>query len=274
MNSKGKKIIATILIIAFLTSASMSGLAASTPNYNQKNGVANVNTGKANISVTGGLQVPFFHIQLNNSKTSYLVKFSSIQRFVDLNKDGKVQPNEISPASSTPLPGLNWMFSGFQLSNNNNTINFNFTTKTTKNTTIELNVHVDTTQGNSLKFDLIVQNYDWQSDNPSARLAIKFQIAGGNLTQSKSNSNDLHFGNAQFNTVSTASSPEGNINIATQIDSGSSFYLLINHFNNSFELDPTFSVSPSSSTPGFEVFALISGFTVIGVIVSLRRRKE
>ena len=279
MNSKGIKLIATFLMIAFLFSISTIGLASSQPTFSQSNGKATITTDQATISVTGGGNVPFFHIQLNGTKTTtYEVKFSSIQEFVDVKGNGQFQNSEAVQGSGISLPSLNWNFGGFNTTNDTNgniqTINFNFTTSGTPS--LQLRNHIDVSKGNQIKFDLIVKNYAWKSTNSSAKLAVGFQISGGNLTKG-SGANDLQFGEASFSSISTASTPDGNINVATQIASGNSFYLIYNHFNDSFEHDPTFSAVSSSGTAsqtkgvGLELLPILAGLAVIGIVYTKKR---
>ena len=276
MNSKGFKIITFIVMIAFLFSTSITGIAAGNPVYNQSNGVANVTTSQASISVTGNGNVPFFHIQLNGSSTTYEVKFVSLQEFVDKNNNNQFDQSESVPASIDSLAAVSWNFSGFHTTNNTSSsnstvqkIDFNFTS-TTSSPSIQLRTHIDLSQGNQLKFDLVISNYTWKSTDTAAMLAVKFQIAGGNLTGS---GNTLQFGNAKFSSVSSATTTSGNINVSTQIDTGSTFYLLFSHFSNGFELDPTFSVSSSSSTPGFEILPLAGSLMIVAIVV-LKNKKN
>ena len=276
MNSKEFKIIASIVMIAFLFSTSTTGFATGNPVYNQSNSIVNVTTNQGSISVTGNGNVPFFHIQLNSSSTAYEVKFVSLQEFVDKNNNGQFDQSESVPASINSLAAVSWNFSGFKTitstSDSNSTvqkIDFNFTS-TTSSPSIQLRTHIDLSQGNQLKFDLVISNYTWKSSDSAAMLAVKFQIAGGNLTGS---GNTLEFGNAKFSTVSSATTSSGNINVSTQIDTGSTFYLLFNHFSNGFELDPTFSVSSSNSTPGFEILPLAGGLMIVAIVV-LKNKKS
>ena len=282
MQSNVFKFIATFLLLIFLFSSISEVAATGKPQFVESNGKVDVTTDQATISVTGGGNIPFFHIQLNNSKTAYEVKFSSIEEFVDTNGDGMFQQSEAVPNSGISLPSLNWAFSGFSNatdSNNNiQTLNFNFTTSSSsKGPVLGLRNHIDVSKGNQLKFDLSVGQYTWTSNNDTAKLAVKFQIAGGNLTQGSS-SNDLSFGDAQFNSVSTAQTPDGNINVHTEIASGNSFYLIYDHFKGNFTHDPTFSVVAGSSSGNAStgvslgLLPILGGLAVIGIVYTKKRR--
>ncbi len=284
MQTKMFKILATAIIMIFLFGFVSGVAAAGKPqaNFSKSNGQADISTGQATISVNGGGNVPFYHIKLNNSNdtTTYEVKFSSIQEFVDKNGNGLFDNGEAVPSSGISFPSLKWDFSGFYSTNDSNnniqTINFNFTsTSTTKGPFIQLRNHIDVSKGNQIKFDLLISDYKWTSTNSSAKLAVKFQIAGGNLTQG-ANNNDISFGNAQFSSVSTASTPDGNINVNTQIASGNSFYLLYDHFNSNFTHDPTFSAvvsTTSSSTKGLSLglYPIVGGLAIIGIVFAKKR---
>lgn len=289
MQTKFFKLIGALVLVAFLSGFVSGAMAAGQPSVSQANGKATVTTDQATISVTGGGNVPFYHIQLKNDNISYEVKFQNSLEFVDKNNDGMYQQNELVAQSDKQFPGIGWDFSGFSKTNDSNgnlaNVDFNFTHTATANAnpvtaypTISLNNHINVTNGNQVKFDIVMNDYSWISSNASAKFAIKFQIAGGNLTSSSSEG--LTFGGAYFNTVSTASSPSGDVNVATQIDSGNSFYLIFDHFDGNFTLDPLFgatssnsgsSTSSPSSAPGFEAFSLLGGFAVIGLVYIKKR---
>ncbi len=284
----------------------MSGFASGVATVNgnpqptEKNGVATVVTDNATISVTGGNNVPFYHIQSKGSNTSYLVKFVDMEEFVDKNNDGLFQANELVPLSTNIFPSSSWIFSGFQTvndsTNNVQMVNFNFTQYSMPS--VSLNNHINVKTGNQIKFDINVNKYTWKSSNSSAKLAIKMQIAGGNLSSGQ-NSNDLTFGNGYVNTVSTAQTPNGNINVKTQIANGNTFYLLFDHFNGNLSLDPILGVQSTSSTSGsttssasssstptsssqplttsskttaLGLFPILASFAVVAIVVTKKRK--
>lgn len=284
------KIGAAFLMIACLSGFASGAVAANGPNFSQANGIATISTGTAKFTVTGGNNVPDFHIQQNGSNSNYLVKFVNMQEFVDKNNDGLFQQSEAVPLGQTIFPGQGWNFSGFQTTNDSNgnlsMLNFNFTHSGTPS--IDLQNYVNITAGNQIKFNIALSQYTWKSTNSTAKLAIEMQVAGGNL--SAGSGNDLTFGNAFFNTVNTAVSNGATIGVSTQISTGNSFYIIIDHFNGNFTLDPLFGVTsvssstptssatsssssnPSSSvTPGFEVIPFLAGFAVVGVVLIKRR---
>ena len=292
------QISAAFVILAFVSGFASGAAAVGGPQLSQANGVASVKTDQATISVTGGDNVPFYHIQHNGSNTNYLVKFSDMQEFVDKNNDGMFQPNEAVAQGTTQFPGLGWQFSNFVTTNDSNNniqnIDFNFTHAATSSVTgstpmIGLYNHINVTAGNQIKFDIAVGQYTWQSTNASAKLAIKIQVAGGNL--SAGTGNDLTFGNAYFNTVTSAQSNGADINVATQVSTGSSFYIIVDHFNGNFTLDPLFGVNSASSTgtssassssssgsgsstksAGLELLPILGGFAVLGLVMTKKRK--
>lgn len=264
------------MIMAFLLGPFVSGVAAAgQPQKSFSNGQANITTDQATISVNGNANTPFYRIKLNNSSTTYEVKFMSVQEWVN---------NKAVPSSGISMPSVGWTFSNFNTvndsSNNIQSINFNFTSTASvkKNEpSIQLDNHVNVANGNQIKFDLIINNYAWTSKNTSAQLAVKFQIAGGNISQG-TNKNDLSFGDAHFNSVSTASTPGGNVNVNTQVESGNSFYLVFDHFNGNFSLDPTFSAVAGSSTGNttsgvsLSLLPIIGGLAVVGIVYTAKKR--
>ena len=125
------KISAAFLINAFISGFSFGVAAANGPQYSQANGIVSVQTPSATFSVTGGNNVPAFHIQHNGSNTNYLVRFVDIEEFVDSNGNGQFSQNEAVIGGTTIFPGAGWNFSGFNTTNDTNgnigMINFNFT---------------------------------------------------------------------------------------------------------------------------------------------------
>ena len=297
MQTKLFKLLGAIMLVAFLSGFVSGALAVGQPSLNQSNGKADVTTDQATISVTGGSNVPFYHIQLKNDNKSYEVKFEQSLEFVPTSSSGAFSPSEVVAQSTKSFPGAGWTFSGFNTTNDTNgniaNVNFNFThaASTSVNPTsslpsISLNNHIDMTNGNQIKFDILMSQYKWVSTNTSAKLAIKMQIAGGNL--SSSSSGKLSFGNAYFDSVSSASTPSGNVNVGLQVDTGSTFYIIVDHFDGNFTLDPLFgavatstgSSSGSSSTntaantgsaPGFEILPVLAGLAIIGVVYTKKK---
>lgn len=280
------KIGAAFVMIACLSGFASGSVAANGPSFSQANGIATISSSTAKFTVTGGNNVPDFHIQHSGSNTNYLVKFMNMQEFVDKNNDGLFQQSELVARSQTTFPGQGWNFSGFHQTNDTNgnlsMLNFNFTHTGTPS--IALQNYINIAAGNQLKFDIAVNQYSWTSTSTSAKLAIEMQIAGGNL--SKGTGNNLNFGNAYLNTVNTATSNGATIGVSTQISNGNTFYIIIDHFNANFTLDPLFGVNsvsststpsnsstPSaSSTPGFEVIPFVAGFAVIGIVLIHKRK--
>ena len=283
MNSKFFKVVGFSILLTFLLSMTTIGLAVGKPDFVESNGKVDVTTDEATISVTGGGNVPFFHIQpKGNDSASYQVKFSGMQEFVDKNNDGVLSNSESVPQSKVSFPSQGWEFSGFSTTNDSSNniamIEFNFTS--TGSPTIEVRNHIDIAKGNEIKFDLAISDYTWTSTNNSAKLAINFQIAGGNLTQGSS-ANDLSFGDASFSSVSTATTNDGDISVSTQIDSGNSFSLVYGHFNQSFVHDPSFSAIAGSSSgnttvtgASLELLPILSSLIVIGIVLARKRTKN
>lgn len=278
------QLLAITMMIAFLFGSVTGVSAVGKPNFDKSNGKADVQTGQADISVTGGSNVPFYHIQLNNSKTAYEVKFSSMQEFVDSNGDGLFQSNEAVKGSSFNFPSTNWAFSNFATKNDSNgnidQVDFNFTSTSNNGLSIQLRNHIDFSNGNQIKFDIAVSNYSWKSTNDTAKLVISMQITGGTLKNS-TNSNDVTFGDAFLNSVSTASTSSGNINVKTQVANGNTLYLIYDHFNGGFVHDPTFGAVVGTNTSGSNTtgvslgwFPILSGLAVIGLIYTRKRSEK
>lgn len=263
MRSKIFKISAAFVMIAVLSGFATGATAAGDPHISQANGIATITTVQGTISVTGGDNVPFYHIQANGSNTTYLVKFVNMQEFVDKNNDSLFQQNEVVPNSSTTFPGIGWIFSGFKTTNSTansiQQVNFNFIHDVAP--MLALTNYVNVTAGNQINFNIALSQYNWKSTNSTAKLAIEMQISGGKLQKGNS-TNDLTFGNAYFNTVSNAQTSSGNITVTTQIANSNTFYLLFDHFNGNFTLDPLFGVN-SIPASGINTSTSITGTTTI-----------
>ncbi len=277
MDKKQFQISAIIVVVVFLTSIGAGATTNTNPHVSEANGKVDVVTNQATISVTGGGNIPFYHIQSKNSNTNYLVKFVSLEEFNDKNNDGQFQHNELVPKSYSSFPSLGWKFSGFLLtndsSNNIQKIDFSY-----NSSTIELDNHINVANGNQIKFDIIINQYSWLSTSSS--LAIKLQISGGSLSKN-SEGNDVSFGNAYLKTVTTAQPTSGNVPVSPQVDSANSLYILINHFDGKMILDPLFGVtntsgnsgssSNSTNTAGLELFPILGSCIAIGIIGSKKR---
>ena len=300
MQKKFLQIGAFLIIIAFVSGFATNVSAVGNPQPLEANGIVSVQTNLGNISVTGGDNVPFFHIKLNGTpNNAYQVNFLSMQEFVDKNNDGLFQTNEIVPNSNSPFPGIGWAFSGFNLVNDSNNnlqmVNFNFSHDVAP--MLAISNHVNVTAGNQIKFDLALNQYTWKSNNNSAKLAISLKVAGGVLSKDNSK-NDLTFGNAFFNTVDTADSNGNTISVTTQIGTGSTFYLIFDHFDGNFTLDPLFGVnsvsststnsatstssgsssssstvgSSSSKTAALDIFPVLGSIAVLGLVIKQKRK--
>jgi hypothetical protein len=285
MKNKIFKIIAISLAIAMLFGmVAQASAHGSEIHFTHNNGKVDITTDEATISVTGGGNVPFYQIKLaDNDSSNYQVKFSGLEEFVDKNNDGEFQNSESVPQSKLSFPGQDWTFSGFETINDTSNvvekIDFNFTSSGTP--MIELRNHIDVSNGNEIKFDIAIDNYDWTSTNNSAKLVIKMQITSGNLTKG-SNSNDLTFGDAYFKSVSSAQTGDGDIDVSTQIENSNTFFLIYSHFNSSFIHDPTFGAVAGSNTnttsrgPGIslEFLPILGGLTIISIIYTKKRKAE
>lgn len=285
MNSKTLKLLAAGILIAFSFGLVSEVSAVGKSNFDKNSGKADIQTNQAEISVTGGGNVPYYHLQLNNSKSSYEVKFSGIQEFVDNNGDELFQNSESVQGSSLNFPSSGWDFSNFSnttdSSGNIAKIDFNFTHTSNNGPNIQLRNHIDFSTGNQIKFDIVVDKYQWKSTNDSAKLVISMQITGGSL-KNNTNNNDVTFGDAFLKSVSSAQTSGGDINVDTQVGSGNTLYLIYGHFNSGFVHDPTFGAVVGTSTNSSSVntgvslewFPIISGLVVIGLVYTKKRKNN
>ena len=283
-----------ILLVTMLFGFSIGAMAVGKPDFAHKSGKVSVTTNNAIISVTGGSNVPFYHIKPLSAESSsqsatdsenedqdgsYLVKFVSLVEFVDNNSDGKFNNNEQVPQSVMLFPGSGWSFSGFETVNdsqdNVEKINFNFTHTGTPS--IDLINHINVAKGNEIKFDIGINDYTWKSSDSNAKLAIKMQIAGGDLSEG---SNGLEFGNGYFSSVSTASTADGDINVKLHVENTNTFYLVYDHFSGGFLHDPIFGATVSAESPNnsttasLELLPVLGGFLVLSAYIANSRKRN
>ena len=250
-----------------------------------------INNDLITFSVTG-LNIPMYSFWLSSQETiKYEVKFLLLFEIVDQNQDGIYTPDVDSqvPESIYALPSLSWEFSD-SLDTADNSTHFNLTS-TGGPFTIQFRHHFS--QNSHLKFDIVIQNYTFVSDEENAMLVLGFHLLSseqGEDNDSKENQENLdqsnekriNFGNqGYFSSMKTASSNGTDIQVGVSEgkESGEPIaYLAFEKFSDTVILDPKIGIDLSAPPLPFplETIALyiIIGSVMIGIIFSLMMTKQ
>ena len=174
--------------------------------YQYSAGIVSLTTDDISIKVTGNNQAPHFHWwDPNSPDVDYHVMFVKMFEANDTNADG-VFENDTDRVIGAPfaLPTTGWDFSGFEVEEeggNTTAVHFNFTTTTEYdprpegtgpdygnlpsmpafNVSVEVRVHLDMTNPGQMKFDLVVDGWDWTYEE--SILVLQFTVTESNHGQ-------------------------------------------------------------------------------------------
>jgi len=181
-----------------------------------------VTAGNFVVSVTGNENVPKYNYWLQSAPLdTYSVKFDLLY---------ETTGNGNARAGTVGLASLSYVFSN-PVDNGNETT-FNITSGPANQnqfTSLRIVNHLGKQSNTtSLKFDIFVDNYVWQSNTAGAKLVISFAFTGGS--------------HGFFTSHPTATATSGIIAV-TLSDQGGEKYLTYDHFTGSLEHDPTFGIS-------------------------------
>ncbi len=283
--------------------------------YQYSAGIVSLTTDDIAIKVTGNNQAPHFHWWDPNTPTvDYHVMFVKMFEANDTNVDG-VFDNDIDQMIGAPfaLPTTDWDFSGFEFEEedgNTTAVHFNFTTTSEYdprpegtgtdygnlpsmpvfNVSIEVRVHMNLTNPGEMKFDLIVDGWEWTYDD--SILVLQFTVtesAHGQL-QGEDDPNGFQktgtkfqFENGYFEYEETALAANNSLQVkasygeGTGMGAGESIYLAFENFGDeTLEYDPILGIE--SSTTGFVpdtmTLALIGGAVVVLLLVFVVVKKR
>jgi len=252
------KLIGFSLVIALMLSAGMGS--ALTLDQGKSQSDVQVDTGSFTVKVVGGNTPMYFFWANANNQTKYKVQFNSIfeatdsqsngtQGVFDLGTDSRVAGSMIQLASQ------DWTFSAI---NNESNGDVHFTMNTTTNDGVEIifQNHLYANQDSQLKFDVIINNYDFTSNDTLLVMDFKVLQSGGSGDQSadtNQNGNSVSFGDGFFNIADTADAGGSSIGVglSTASESGNSkIYVAYENFNgNDLVHDPTVGVQTSATNP-------------------------
>ncbi len=309
---------ATLAFFALMLVAIGVPLAAAQGNsveYQYSAGIVSLTTDDIAIKVTGNNQAPHFHWWDPNTPTvDYHVMFVKMFEANDTNTDG-VFDSATDQVIGAPfvLPTTDWNFSDFvtvEEEESTTEVHFNFTTTTEYdprpegtgtdygmlpskpafNVSIEVRVHMNLTNSGEMKFDLIVEGWDWTYED--SILVLQFTVtesAHGEL-QGESDPSAFHqtgtkfqFDAGYFEYEETAYAATNTLEVkasygeGTGMEAGESIYLAFENFGDeTLEYDPILGIE--STTTGFVpdtmTLVLIGGAVVVLllVVVVVKRR--
>lgn len=316
MDTYKKVILATFAVLMMGIGMPLAAAQGNSVEYQYSAGIVTLNTDDISIKVTGNNQAPHFHWWDPNTPTvDYHVMFVKMFEANDTNADGAyTNGTDTMVGAPFALPTIGWEFSDFVLDeegDNITAVHFNFTTTTefdprpegagmdygnlpnlpAFNVTIEIRVHLNLTTPGEMKFDLIVEGWEWTYED--SILVLQFNLTESNHgeVQGDRDPSGFHktgtmfqFENGYFGYEETALAANNSLQVrasygeGTGLEAGQAIYLAFENFGNeTLEYDPTLGIESSSST-GFVLdpmtLALIGGAVVVLLLVVaiIRRR--
>jgi len=241
------------------------------------------------IRVTGGQNVPMYSFwDPAQTETKYDVKFILLFEIIDENQDGNYNPDEDTqvPLSTRALPAMSWLFSEIETADDGTT-HFNITNQGAA-FTIQFRNHI----GNdaSLKFDIVIENYEFVSESEDVMLVLGFHLLTGELETEEEEEpvqtgEQITFGeDAYFETEPTAIASGETINVGFShgTEEGDSLaYVAYERFDGTLVHDPTIGISGGDddakdliSGPNVGLLvALLSITTILGTLRSKHKKK-
>lgn len=220
-------------------------------------------------------KIPQYFFWLNQEyATTYRVQFDLMFEVTDVNNDDIFTEGTdiIIPGSFQSLPQMGWVTSEIieEETSEYTITSFNLTGSEDgannphiNDLTIQFRNHIMTNDENTeLKFDVVINNYEWKNSSLSTMLVLAFKIHSSDGTHdgSQGNSTMTEFGDAYVYSESEAtdklgihesaevhaSMSVGNGANTTEIDSDTRFYLSYTHFDGDLVHDPTIGINKNT----------------------------
>jgi len=277
---KHKKTIMALALFALVASLPLVTAQGNGMQYQHSQGMVELSTDEISVKVTAMNQVPHFHWwNASDPGADYHVMFLKLFEATDNNTDGSYDPeNDSLVGAPFALPSSGWDFSGFETEEdsggNVTAVHFNFTTTETFeppvtgpgpgmpefDATIQIRVHMDMENPDQMKFDLVVDGWEWAQED--SMLVFQFTISESEHGQNQGNrepsefakeGNKFEFGGAFMEYAEEASAGEHQVQVrgtygqGPEGEAGKSVYLAFEYFGNeTLEYDPTIGVSTVS----------------------------
>jgi len=316
MNMNKKATLALFALMLVGIGVPLASAQGSSIEYQYSAGIVSLTTDDIAIKVTGNNQAPHFHWWDPNTPTvDYHVMFVKMFEANDANADGAFD-NATDQIIGAPfaLPTTDWNFTDFELEEEDGNViavHFNFTTTTEYdprpegvgtdygmlpsmpafNVTVEIRVHLNMSNPGEMKFDLIVEGWDWTYED--SILVVQFTVtesAHGEL-QGESDPSAFHktgtkfqFEAGYFEYEETAFAANNSLEVKASygegigMEAGESIYLAFENFGDeTLVYDPILGIESSTSTalvPDAMTLALIGGAVVVLllVVIVVKRR--
>ncbi len=277
-------------------------------NYQYTEGIVTLDTDDISIKVTGNNQAPHFHWWDPNSPTvDYHVMFVKMYEVNDINENGVYDHGtDLMVGAPFALPTSGWDFSGFELEEtdgNVTAVHFNFTTTSTFDPRpegtgvdygqlpslspfdvyMEVRVHLDLTTPGEMKFDLVVDGWEWTYDD--SMLVLQFNLSESNHGQAMGtrDAGGMHktgtkfqFQNGYFEYNETALAAQNTLQVNASygegdgLEAGQAIYLAFDYFgNDTLVYDPIIGIGPAGFTIDPVTLALIGGGVVVVVLAAI-----
>ena len=316
MNMNRKVTLALFALMLVGIGVPLAAAQGNSVEYQYSAGIVSLTTDDIVIKVTGNNQAPHFHWwDPNTPDVDYHVMFVKMFEANDTDADGAFT-NGTDHIIGAPfaLPTTNWDFSDFITEDdgeNITAVHFNFTTLAEYDprpegvgpdygnlpslpafdVSIEVRVHLNLTNAGEMKFDLIVEGWDWTYED--SILVLQFTVTESSHGQLQGDADPagfhktgtkFQFENGYFEYEETALAANNTLEVKASYgegigqEAGQSIYLAFENFgDDTLEYDPILGIEASTTT-GFALdpmtLALIGGAAVVLliVVVAVRRR--
>ncbi|TXT61388.1 MAG: conserved exported protein of unknown function [Promethearchaeota archaeon] len=305
---KSNKILPKIFIFGIISLLLVSSVAVAQQNkyqYKKQAGKVEVTTPNLAVKITGAGNVPHFHFwNPNDTQKDYHVMFVRIFEFNDTDNDGTYTIDG-DKLLGTPLalPSENWDVSEINVEKEGDevqAIHFNFTNnasqqgvgKPQSEVFIQLRMHVYAASSNEIKFDVIISDWNWESD--SSYLALQYTITESEHDQEENlekpqgfqrNGTKFQFSQGYMEYEEEAKNQNNNTlqvkasyGEGMEGDDGESVYLAFENFKgDQLIYDPTLGINPEQTADGLEsigspfMWVGLAAGAILGVIIIFRK---
>ncbi|TFG12633.1 hypothetical protein EU537_08705 [Candidatus Thorarchaeota archaeon] len=300
---KSKLLIASLVAAMLAIAVPMVSAQGNGIQYQETAGMVRLTTDEIEMKVTGVGEVPHFHWWDPDSPgTDYHLIFVKLFEANDTDSDGVYNGSEDQIVGSPfALPSTGWDFSGFETETddgNVTAVHFNFTSTTEHDprsggetgnipgmasfdVKVQLRVHMDVENSNELKFDVIIDGWNWTYDD--SILVLQFTISESSHGEEQGSrdpsdfgrtGNQFQFNGAYMEYAETARAAQNTLEVrASYGDSagqqaGNAIYLAFEYFGNeTLEYDPTLGIGSDGVLPSDNTMLLLIGGGIVVVVV-------
>jgi len=316
---KHKKTIMALALFALVASLPLVSAQGNGMQYQHSQGMVELSTDEIGIKVTAMNQVPHFHWwNITENETEYHVMFLKLFEATDNDTNGAYTPeNDTIVGAPFALPSSEWDFSGFDTeedgTGNVTAVHFNFTNTETFeppvtgpgsgmpsfDVTIQIRVHMDMENPDQMKFDLVVDGWEWAQED--SILVFQFTVSESDRGEENGTreppdfvqeGNQFEFGGAFMEYAENASAGDAQAQVrgtygqAPEGETGKSTYLAFEYFGNeTLEYDPTIGLSSTEDGTDdgtdngglgidYTQLAIIGGGIILVVLVILAVKRK